>query len=185
MSKSIIERRLLREINVLSEKMPTYELYILDDCEDDDCNCKSRDKNIHIQILTPKLNCLTMTLSQDYPFKPPRFLKINGRDYRYMLKNMPKRVKYLYDFSNDMYYEELAKIRKNQYSPNKTCLCCKSILSSDNWSPAIMLHNILNEIEQHNLLKRKIMYKLALKNLFDKINIPLQLLRTVYKYLEE
>ena len=183
---TIVERRLVKEIDILYEKMPTYELYIFghnDPCEDDDCDCKPRDKNIHIQIVTPNLNRLTMTLSQDYPFKPPRFMKINGRDYRYNLKHMPKRVEYLYNHPDDMYYEEFAKSKRQPSCLCCTCLCCKSLLCSDNWSPAIMLHNILKEVEEHNLLKRQIMYKFALKNLFDKRHLPLELLRSVYKYL--
>jgi hypothetical protein len=180
---TIVERRLIKEIDILSKQMPTYELYILDECEDNDCDCKPRYKNIHIEIVTPNLNRLTMTLSQDYPFKPPRFLKINGRDYRYNLKHMPKRVEYLYNHPDDMYYEEFAKSTRQPSCLCCTCLCCKSILCSDNWSPAIMFHNILKEVEEHNLLKRQIMYKFALKNLFDKLHLPLELLRSVYKYL--
>jgi len=182
-SKSIVERRLAREMDVLKEKMPTYELFILDDCEDKDCHCNEKDKNIHIQIVTPNCNCLKMTLSQDYPFKPPRFFKINGRDYRYDLKRMPTRVQYLYNRPDDMYYEESVKMKNMAICSNWHCLCCQSLLCGDNWSPAIMLHNILKEIEDHNLLKRKIMYKFALKNLFDKRNLPLELLRSVHKYL--
>uniref|UniRef100_A0A6C0HYX8 Uncharacterized protein n=1 Tax=viral metagenome TaxID=1070528 RepID=A0A6C0HYX8_9ZZZZ len=185
MSKSIIERRLAKEIDFLEEKMPKYQLLILDGCEDKDCNCKDKCNYVHIEFVTPNGNCLTMTLLQDYPFKPPRFLKINGRDYRFILKKMPKRIYYLYNNPQDMYYEESVEMKKSVscLNCNTTCLCCDSLLCGDNWSPAIMLFHILKEIEDHNLIKRKIMYKFALKNLFDKRNLPLELLRSVYKYL--
>ena len=183
MSKSIVERRLSKEIDFLEEKMPTYQLFILDGCEDNDCNCEEKDKNIHIQFVSPNGNCLTMTLLQDYPFKPPRYLKINGRDYMYNMKRMPPRINYLYNHPDDMYYNENAKMKNSAICLNCTCLCCHSILCGDNWSPAVMLFHILKEIEGHNLIKRKIMYKFALKNLFDKRNLPLELLRSVYQYL--
>ena len=96
---------------------------------------------------------------------------------------MPTRILYLYNHPDEMYYEESAKMKKTPICLNCGCLCCQSLLCADNWSPAIMFHHILKEIEEHNLLKRNIMYKFALKNLFDKRNLPLELLRSVYKYL--
>ena len=183
MSKSITEKRLLLEIKYIEEKMPDYKLFRLDSCEDTNCNCKLTETNIHIKIITPNHNNLTMTLLQDYPFVSPQFLKINGYNYKYMLKNMPIRVKYLYDYPDDMYYQESVKNKNSAINLNCTCLCCHSILCSENWSPTIMIYHILQEIKKHNVLKKQIMHKFTLKNLFDKKILPFELLRIIYRFL--
>ena len=97
-----------------------------------------------------------------------------------MLKNMPKKIEYLYYSSNDMYFEENMKYENLK---KQNCLCCSTLLCGDNWTPACKISNILNEINDHNSIKRQIMYRILLKNIFDYFNLPVDLIRNVYYYL--
>jgi len=135
-----------------------------------------------VEIITPKQNRLLFTITKDYPFKPPVMIMWNEENYRLLLRNMPPRIYYLFYHPNDVYVGEQTRIHKH-YTPE--CLCCKSLMCADNWSPVYMIHNILLEIEKHNGLKRSIRYKLQLKEIFDHatVRLPLELIRNVYGFL--
>ena len=175
-------KRITNEIINIKKTMPSYQIYELNNNNNKTINETNdiKNKNVYIEIITPNNNILLFELPNDYPFKPPLSLKCNGIDYRSMLKNMPKRIEYLYYCENDMYFEENVKY-ENLKKPN--CLCCSTLLCGYNWSPACKMSHVLDEINGHNNIKRKIMYKLLLKNIFDNWNLPIDLIRNVYYYL--
>lgn len=162
-------KRLNRDISMIVEEMPEYEIYSFNE---------TPNNTIIIEFVTLNMNILEFVLPNDYPFKPPISLKINGSNYKYQLKNMPSRIQYLYNHPYKMYPEE--NIIK---SVNMRCLCCTGLLCLENWSPVVGIKDLLQEINQHNNLKRHLMYKIVLKNIFDKRNIILDLLRNIYEYL--
>lgn len=169
------KKRLQREINYIKEKMSEYTIINPDEIEEDKLK-----REIYFHIITPNCNELVFTLHYDFPFKPPQNLNLNGQNYRYSLKNMPKRIYYLYYHPEQMYFQE--KKESINYSKIQ-CICCSSLLCPDNWSPVYMIYHILNEIKVHNALKRNIMYKLMLKNIFDYLSLPLELMRNIYDFL--
>jgi len=164
------KKRILNEIKYINENMPQYHVEIVDENQ----------KNIEIGIITPKLNYLLFTFTNDYPFKPPLSFRCNGVNYRYNLKNMPRKVEYLYYHPNDMYFQENSNL---EHFKKPDCLCCSTLLCGENWSPVCKIANILNEIEVHNKLKLQIGYKLTLKSIFDKNLLPIDLLRFLYEFL--
>lgn len=169
------KKRILREINFVKDNMPEYKIVESDEIEENRMK-----KEIYIRIITPNYNELVFTLPYDYPFKPPTKLSWNENDYRYLLKNMPTRIYYLYYYPNQMYFQEKSEtINYNR----RECLCCNNLLCAANWTPVNMISHILNEIKQHNALKRNIMYKLILKMIFDYYNLPLELIRNIYDFL--
>jgi len=165
-------KRIAKEIESIENNFTNYEINILD--------INEAKTEINIEIITPNYNKLVFTLPNDYPFKPPKELKLNGQNYRFLLKNMPKRVEYLYYHPNIMYVDERCTF-KHYKIPE--CICCSSLLCPDNWSPVMRLERILIEINQHNELKRNIMYKLRLKEIFDKSEMPLELFRSIIVFL--
>ena len=167
-------KRIRNEVNLIKEKLPSYEADIEWMHNDED------KKNVRIQVITPRNNILVFTIPNDYPFKPPLSLTINGENYRSLLKFMPRRIQYLYDNPNDVYFQEGAKIVHFK-KPN--CLCCSSLLCGENWSPVCTMYGVLIEINGHNDLKRQISYKLSLKPIIDKFKLPIDLLRHLMEFL--
>ena len=56
------------------------------------------------------------------------------------------------------------------------CLCCSSLTCKDNWSPAMKLTNIINEIKYYKQIKRDLVYKIIIdiikkKYLIDDIEL--------------
>jgi hypothetical protein len=166
------KRRVRREVQNIMDNMSFYQANILPQI--------NNDKNVYIEVVTPKLNSIIFTIPPEYPFKPPTRVTMNGHDYRYLIKNMPIRVNYLYYNPNDIYYQEHSK---TTHYKRPTCLCCSSLLCADNWSPCCTIGAILEQIGQHNILKRQILYRLLLKPIFDKYNLPVELIRNVFQYL--
>jgi ubiquitin-protein ligase len=176
-------KRLPRELEQIEKNKPGY-LFIenyLDEIE----------KLNYLCFVTPNGNQLSFKIPNDYPFKPPTGILCNGWNYQLMLKNMPRRIDYLYYNPNEMYIGENAKF--DLFSPIRDnivvirtkpkCLCCSTLLCPDNWSPVAMIHHILKEIDDHNKLKRQIMYKLVLFDIFEKKRIPHEMIRNVFYFL--
>lgn len=110
---------------------------------------------------TIKFQNKTFILSKSYPFTKPKLL-INDRPYYEILKtNSLKIMKLLIDYQGS------------------DCICCTSVLC--NWSPAITIDNILNEIDITNNLKRYIKYKLILQYL----NFPNRISDNILSYLPD
>jgi hypothetical protein len=171
--QTIYEKRLPREIQFIEQYMPSYSFHesFLDENE----------KMNKLEIVSPHGNILRFSIPNDYPFKAPVKLECNGYNYRFLLKNMPTRIHYLYTFPNEVYFREGVYIHAQRKSTK--CICCSGLLCPENWSPVMMIHHILSEIDGHNRLKQCIMYKLVLKDIFEKKNIPFELIRNTFEYL--
>jgi len=163
-------RRLPRDIIYIKNHIQGYDIYDA---------TENPDKTLNITMITPNQNRLDFTIPSSYPFKPPLSLHLNGKNYRYLMKKIPPRIEYLYTHPSQFYQDEINTNIPTCYE----CLCCKSLLCADNWSPIHSLHHILFEIHKHNDLKRGIMYKLLLKELFDDKWLPLEIIPIVYAYL--
>lgn len=98
---------------------------------------------------------ITISLDDNYPFRPPKNIKVNGHNYLSLLSIDQTKLKFI---------------------GLKGCLCCKSITCSKSWSPSVKIKLILQEIEQNMNLKKKIVNtllskKICQKYLIDDINI--------------
>uniref|UniRef100_A0A6C0KYR1 Uncharacterized protein n=1 Tax=viral metagenome TaxID=1070528 RepID=A0A6C0KYR1_9ZZZZ len=167
-----VKKRILAEIVYIKENMHLYNATLLD--------YKLGNKESYVEVITPNSNTLTFTLPFDYPFKGPSLLTFNGENYRKLLNKMPKRVRYLYENPNDIYYNEKCKIK---HFSRPDCLCCSNLLCPENWSPACRIYSVLNEINQHNELKSQIKYKLSFNLIIEKFKINPDIVRFVYSFL--
>ena len=76
----------------------------------------------------------TFKLLKTYPFAPP-IIKVNGNDYYELIHNCIKLTnKYIADNGKDSCLK------------SKNCMCCGSYGCKINWSPAICLKDIIQEI---------------------------------------
>ena len=173
-------KRIRKEIALIKEKLTDYEAEIELPYNDDENKNRNINRSVNLQVMTPNYNILVFTIPNDYPFKPPISLSVNGHNYRFLLKNMPRRIHYLYEHPNDVYYKEGAKIAHYK-KPN--CLCCSTLICPDNWSPVCTLYSVLNEIKGHNQLKSQIGYKLVLKDIIDKFGLPVEIIRYLFGFL--
>lgn len=96
----------------------------------------------------------------DYPFRPPE-IYVNNLTYLSILK-----------MSGD-YEKNMVKKLKGQ-----DCLCCHSLNCNANWSPAIRLNRIIDEIKDTLKFKRDVINLLLAQKIKKRYNIP-------YAYIEE
>ncbi len=97
----------------------------------------------------------------NFPFKPP-YLEINKKPLVYCPSAFPKR---LWD-------------RYMTLHPNK-CLCCKSILCDNNWSPACRLGSILTEYNDFTEKLKTIAKILVFEHSF----LPDDMIREIVSFL--
>jgi hypothetical protein len=97
----------------------------------------------------------------DYPFKPPT-IKINNIPLVYNPINFPSRLWKRYI----------------QIYPNN-CMCCKTILCPNNWSPCLKLKHALNEYTVF-VEKLKIIGNILM---FERIYLPMDIIREISSYL--
>lgn len=169
--KSSCLKRVNREILSIQGELPEYKIVEV---------IENKDASIILTIYSPKGNVLEFKIPNDYPFKPLLSLLVNGTNYRYKLKEMPTKIYYLYYHPEKMYVDDTTSINKEC---RPTCLCCNTLLCAANWSPVIDIPHILKEIESHNDIKRKIMYKLRLKEIIEFRCLPMELIRNIYLFL--
>jgi len=106
-----------------------------------------------------KIHNYGFIVTSNYPFNPPKIF----------YQNRP----YL-DFLKTSYYPNSSKIFKKIVGQD--CFCCHSINCSENWSPAITLSRIIDEVKYIKQKKRHIINKLLadkikLRYLIDDINL--------------
>ena len=94
-------------------------------------------------------------LDNHYPFRPPEEIYVNNYLYSNLLK-----------IKSD-YEKQMVKKIKGQ-----DCLCCYSINCASNWSPAIRLYRIIDEIKAIIKFKRDIINLLLSEKIKNKHNIP-------------
>jgi ubiquitin-protein ligase len=114
--------------------------------------------NIHV-VLAGENDLITFEICRDYPFKPPKNIKINYKQYSSFLKinssNTMKQVKELY-----------AKFYKTRMPD--CCLSCSSISCYANWSPPVKLINIVQEVQTFKKIRRSVIDKLLATKIINK-----------------
>lgn len=81
-----------------------------------------------------------------FPFQSPSEIELNNKNYLSIIRNINKNFLELIGIGNDI-----------------KCLCCESIICSNNWSPTIKIVSILNEIDKNINYKLLYIYYLHLK----------------------
>jgi len=173
MENNFYTKRLPRELEYIEKHMPTYSFYNNFFDTSLNANC--------LELITPNENILRIVIPKNYPFKAPIRLELNGKNYRELIRNMPRRIHYLYKYPTNAYFEE--KINAST-SSSRECICCTGLFCPTNWTPCIMIHHMLKEIEDHNKLKQLIVYKLTLKEIFYSKQMPTDLIRNVLGFLD-
>jgi len=164
-------KRITREIEHIENTLPQYTVVEF---------TENIDKTMILSLLSPNNNLLRFTFSSDYPFKPPVSLKVNGYNYRQRLNKMPLKIYYLYYHPEKMYMDDTTSLPIGCVT---NCLCCSSLLCGGNWTAVLRISDILKELENHNRIKRNIMYKIYLKELADYKRLPLDIIKTIYEFL--
>ena len=112
--------------------------------------------NINLKIINDEYNIsikyknkiFDIILSNDYPFKIPLSVIVNGRDYRQILStNEPKINEYL---------------KKYYYIG---CLCCFSIMCPDNWMPTYNISHVINDMMKNIRIKRELLLYILCDNI--------------------
>ena len=93
-------------------------------------------------------------LSDKYPFIEPK-LMINNKFYKNIILQNPT-----CDRINKF-------LKKNKVD----CMCCSSIISDKNWSPAYRMENVLFEIAQVKIIKNYVKQYLIMDDICHKKNI--------------
>ena len=106
--------------------------------------------SILITVIKEK-NKYTFELPSDYPFKPPKNIRLNGDNYKKSLFN---------------YSEKFRKILKNKY--HIECLCCNTILCGSNWTPACNSSHIINEMNKITKIQKEIIIILMCDEIREK-----------------
>jgi ubiquitin-protein ligase len=136
-----MKKRISREIIILEEKHLSLFFYI------DDKNSLPV-----IMIIDEKFkndNIYSIIFNNNYPFVAP-IVKINFKSYYHFLK------------LNKLSLQILKKIHY------KDCLCCDSILCSNNWGPTYTINNVIKEIRKNKSYKRDIIYKILINKVKNK-----------------
>ena len=137
-------KRIMRECNSLYSMYPSVVVNIVSD-------------EITIMVsenINNKTYNYKFVLRDGYPFKPPRIF-LNERPYIDLLK------------MNGDYEKNIVKKVKGQ-----DCLCCYSINCAENWTPAIKLNIIIDEIKRTLQFKRDVIISFLGQKIEQKYNIP-------------
>ena len=154
-----ITKRLIRELYELQND----NAYITVEYNSGYTNMNNYYNNAYVLTINVVLDntddLITFEICRDYPFKPPKNIKINYKDYKSLLRinssNTMKHVKELY-----------AKFYK--ISLPDCCLCCSSITCFTNWSPAIKLTKVVEEIQTLKKIRRAVINKLLAYKIINK-----------------
>jgi ubiquitin-protein ligase len=154
-----IKKRLARELFDLQNK----GAYVHIDYNYDHDISANRNNNIHVFavhiILKDENDLVTFEICRDYPFKPPKNIRINYKSYQSFLQimssNTIKQVKELY-----------SKVYKTKLL--ECCLSCSSISCPANWSPSVTLLNVVREIQTFKKIRRSVIDKLLANKIINK-----------------
>jgi ubiquitin-protein ligase len=91
----------------------------------------------------------SFVISKNYPYLPPT-VYINNKNYGELLRCPNKFLKIL------------------KYIRGIDCLCCKSCICRNNWSPAMTMKYIIEEIGYNKMTKFNIMIKMLLDKIKQK-----------------
>ena len=151
-----LKNRVKNECNVL------YKIYHnvvikVDTNKDTDINDKLTIEAV--EFINANVRTYKFIITSQFPFHPPKMF-VNNRSYAEIM-----RIKG--DYEKTM----IKKIKKQD------CFCCRSVCCFSNWSPAIKLFNVINEIKDILKFKRDIVNLLLADKIKNKYNIP-------YAYIE-
>jgi hypothetical protein len=147
LNSKCISRRLQREF------ISMYKLY--DEIQIEESLTTENFINVIVyELVDNKIVCYKFLIKNNYPFVCPTVF-LNNRTYKSFLYG---KTKY-----EDIHLKKIAGL---------TCLCCRSLTCTDNWSPRHTLTNIIDEIKYYKKIKKG----LVLKIITDKIK---------FKYLIE
>lgn len=148
----VVKTRLMREYTELNTKFPNSIIHVYNNEE-----LKNVSFSIRIEEGS-KLQGYVFIIENNYPFHPPCIL-YNNKPYSNLLNLQSNRFG---DYSQKLY--------------KKKCLCCTSLICKNNWSPAINLGMIIEDINKNRKYKRNIIYAILIdqikgKYLIDDIDI--------------
>jgi hypothetical protein len=95
-------------------------------------------------------NCYIFRIPSHYPFMNPT-LTINGLNQNNFFDLKTNRTRSIL-----------------KYITGFTCLCCHSYLCKNNWSPAITLQVVINQIEEYKEIKKNIFLKILADKIKEK-----------------
>lgn len=130
-----------------------------------------------LNILNNKMNTIKFVIGINYPFKSP-IVYINNIIYNKTLVNRTYGINYFLKYPTEYVINYNNPFLKNDY----TCLCCKSITCESNWYPGMTTLSILKEIDDYNILKRNIKYKIFLNDIIKIYNLPGDFVKRIYEY---
>jgi len=148
-----LRRRIQKEI----EKMyPAYDQIVVSFDPDKKGNRRPSSHDFNMgeltvtirEIVEDKIQAYEFVIPLAYPFVPPK-IRFQSRPYIDFLKLN-------YSASEFQVFRRIT---------NQQCFCCHSLNCGDNWSPAITLEKIIDEIRWIKSVKRRMIHKL----LADKI----------------
>ncbi len=151
---SSVKRRIFRELSELQKE----NAYIYVEYNEDSC-----DNNVHLLtiniVLYGTCDLISFQVCRSYPFKPPKNIKINYRDYNSFLK--------IYSLNT---IEQIREVYKKYYKKKliENCLCCSSISCFANWVPTMKIINVVKEIQTLKKIRRAIIDKLLASKIIKK-----------------
>jgi hypothetical protein len=147
-----VKNRIVNEFKILYTLFPSVVLRVV-----------SKEISIVVkELIDNKRYTYKFVLRDNFPFEPPR---IYFNNYPYI------------DFLNMKSEFEKKIVWKVK---NQNCLCCHSINCRVNWSPAVKIHSIIDEIKNILKFKRSITKGLLAQKIEQKYNIPYN---TITSYL--
>jgi hypothetical protein len=168
----IFKNRVINELKQMYDYEKCYEYInislVFNPLEKDKCE---------INILNNKMNNIKFIIGLNYPFKSP-LVYINDIIYNRTLSNRTYRINYFLKYPTEYIIEYNNRFLKNDY----TCLCCKSITCESNWCAGMTTLSILKEIDDYNILKRNIKYKIFLNDIIKIYNLPCDFIKKIYEY---
>jgi len=103
------------------------------------------------------LGRLKFVIPSMYPFRPPEMFILK------LVENNPIEINYVDSLRTNSH-----RIKKYLECYYDGCICCKTMLIPNNWSPTYHIQKIIQEIEIYNEMKCMIKYHLCLDDIMWK-----------------
>jgi ubiquitin-protein ligase len=134
-----VKKRIIRELNDLYKH---YNVIISDIDKDYTYNRNAKITVSAFEELNGKQSSYKFIIDMNYPFVPPS-VYYNNKKYSDLLRCNSE-----------------CEIRILKLLKGIDCLSCSSYTCRDNWSPAVTMNHIINEIKYSKKCKRDIIYKI-------------------------
>ena len=150
-----MRRRLVRELISLNEN----QIYLMDVNYSANTNQQYKYFPYSLNLYENNTGKIyEIVLSDSYPFAPPK-LNINYKPYSHYFR-----------FSSQSFKEALYKYKKIR------CFCCETITCGDNWSPALTIKKIIDEVHKFEGYCKEISHRVIIdvikrKYLISDINL--------------